>query len=286
MTNPAVEPSSTFEVFSNGASTVVWGDALHALDAVVEDSEADLIFADPPYNIGKRFGAFLDAWPSESAYFAWCKQWLDTCIRKLTDNGTMYVMASTQAMPLFDLYLRERVEVISRIVWCYDSSGVQARSRFGSLYEPMLHCVKDPRKYTFNADAILVDAPTGSRRKLMDYRADPPRVYNHQKVPGNVWEFPRVRYRMEEYEEHPAQKPERLLERVLLASTHAGDLVVDPFAGTFTASAVAARLGRRSVGIEAQLDYVRIGLRRLELRTELHGVSLARAPKRTARRRV
>ena len=271
------------EVFTDGRTTVVWSDAVKGLERVVKDGTANLIFADPPYNLGKQFASFLDSWASEEEYVAWCKEWLAVCVRKLAPDGSFYLMASTQAMPTLDLFIRNELTVLSRIVWAYDSSGVQARKYFGSLYEPILHCVRDPRSYTFNADAIMVEAPTGARRKLIDYRANPPRPYRSHKVPGNVWTIPRVRYRMPEYEEHPAQKPERLLERIILASSRPGDLVVDPFAGTFTTSAVAARLGRQSVGVELELEYVRVGLRRLALRDELHNVPL-RSPHKRFRR--
>ena len=83
------------------------------------------------------------------------------------------------------------------------------------------------------------------------------------KVPGNAWYFPRVRYRMEEYENHPSQKPESLLERIILASSHEGSLILDPFAGTFTTAAVAKRLNRKSISIELQEEYLKIGLRRV-----------------------
>jgi site-specific DNA-methyltransferase (adenine-specific) len=137
--------------------------------------------------------------------------------------------------------------------------------------------VKDPARYTFNADAIRVEAPTGARRRLIDYRKPTPAPYSHDKVPGNVWYFPRVRYRMPEYEEHPTQKPEALLARIVAASSRPGDLVLDLFAGTFTASAVAQRLGRRSVGVEQEPDYVAIGLRRLGLATRFRGATLRRS---------
>ncbi|MBF0555982.1 MAG: adenine-specific DNA-methyltransferase, partial [Nitrospirae bacterium] len=145
-----------------------------------------------------------------------------------------------------------------------------------SLYEPILFCVKDKHNYTFNANEILVDAKTGSKRKLIDYRKNPPQIYNSTKVPGNVWEFPRVRYKMEEYENHPTQKPVVLLERIIKASSNSGDLVLDPFSGTFTTSFVASKLGRNSIGIELQEDYVKIGLRRLELQQEYNGEKLVR----------
>ena len=178
-------------------------------------------------------------------------------------------------MPFLDLYLRDRTVILSRIVWHYDSSGVQAKNYFGSLYEPILFCVKDANHYTFNADAIKVEARTGAQRKLIDYRKPVPAQYNTEKVPGNVWYFPRVRYRMNEYEEHPSQKPESLIERILKASSNPGDLVLDPFAGTFTTGAVAQRLSRRSICIEREEKYIPVGLRRLGLADTFQGKAIA-----------
>ena len=217
-------------LFGTKEVTIAQGDALVILDRHVEDATVNLVFADPPYNIGKSFGACRDKWPSDKGYAEWCYQWLGVCLRKLTGNGSLYVMTSTQAMPYLDLWLRDQCTVRSRIVWHYDSSGVQAKRYYGSMYEPILYCVKDPKNCTFNADAIEVQARTGAVRKLIDYRKPEPTPYNSKKVPGNVWYFPRVRYRMDEYEEHPSQKPEALLERVIRASSNPGDLVLDPFA--------------------------------------------------------
>jgi site-specific DNA-methyltransferase (adenine-specific) len=188
-------------------------------------------------------------------------------------------MTATQNMPHFDLFLRDKLTILSRIVWYYDSSSVQARKYFGSLYEPILHCVKDPNNYTFNANDILVEARTGAVRKLIDYRKPVPKVYNSKKVPGNVWHIPRVRYRMDEYENHPTQKPIALLDRIIKASSNEGDLVLDPFSGTFTTSYVARELKRRSIGIEISEEYLKIGLRRLHIATEFHGERLRRERK-------
>ena len=103
--------------------------------------------------------------------------------------------------------------------------------------------------------------------------------YNSKKVPGNVWYIPRVRYRMKEYEDHPAQKPGALLERIIKASSNEGDVVLDPFAGTFTTCAVAKRLNRKSIGIEIEEKYIKIGLRRLGLASTFKGQPLLKAPK-------
>ncbi len=259
--------------FAKGGHTIILGDAIEALRSIKNES-IQLIFADPPYNIGKKFANFRDKWPSDADYASWCEQWLDLCIEKLSSNGSLYVMTSTQCMPYLDLYLRDRIHVISRLVWHYDSSGVQAKGKYGSMYEPILFCTKDPKGYVFNGDDIKVEAKTGSKRKLIDYRKAVPTPYNTSKVPGNAWYFPRVRYRMPEYENHPTQKPEALLERIILASSNPGDTVLDPFSGTFTTSAVAKRCKRKSIGIDQAADYVKIGLRRLSIQEHFDGEKL------------
>jgi site-specific DNA-methyltransferase (adenine-specific)/adenine-specific DNA-methyltransferase len=269
--------------FEHEGHTILHGDVLKAL-ATVDTDSVDLIFADPPYNIGKDFNGLRDL-REEGEYLDWCRAWIDECLRVLSPRGTFYLMCSTQMMAHLDLYCRERLQVLSRIVWTYDSSGVQARKYFGSMWEPILHMVADPRDYVFNADDIKVEAKTGAKRNLIDYRKDPPQPYSNEKVPGNVWDFARVRWRMEEYEDHPSQKPEALLERVIRASSNPGDLVMDPFAGTFTTCAVAARLGRRSLGVEINESYVKVGLRRVGIPSDYPIDELAKVKARKTNNR-
>lgn len=273
-----------FPSFSNKLSTVYQGNCIEVLDTCVADESIDLIFADPPYNIGKKFGEFEDKWPSDQEYAQWCQQWISMCIKKLKPNGSFYLMTSTQAMPLIDVWIRKKCTILSRIIWHYDSSGVQAKKFYGSMYEPILFCVKNPKNYTFNADAIEVEAKTGAVRKLIDYRKETPTPYKTTKVPGNVWYFSRVRYRMEEYEEHPSQKPEALLERIIKASSNPGDVVLDPFGGTFTTSAVAQRLDRRSISMDTHEEYIKIALRRLGISKEYNGAPLTTMNKKYTRR--
>jgi site-specific DNA-methyltransferase (adenine-specific) len=267
------------EIFKNRNHKIIFGDVIEALSLYVQDNSVDLIFADPPYNIGKNFNGRKDKWDSDEDYLNWSYTWLSLCISKLKENGSLYVMTSTQFMPYFDLYLRDRLTILSRIIWTYDSSGVQAKNYFGSMYEPILYCVKDKNHYTFNSEDILVEAKTGAKRKLIDYRKKIPTVYNSEKVPGNVWDFPRVRYRMEEYENHPTQKPIALLERIIKASSNEGEVVLDPFSGTFTTCSVANTLGRKSVGIDIEEEYVKIGLRRVGIAEDYDGVKLEREKK-------
>ncbi|NTU73957.1 adenine-specific DNA-methyltransferase [Candidatus Roizmanbacteria bacterium] len=250
-------------IFEKDGHKIIQGDVLDVLRTQISEASIDLIFVDPPYNIGKNFNGASDKWASDEEYLSWCYEWIDLCVLKLKPNGSFYLMTATQFTPYFDIYLRKRLSILSRIVWCYDSSGVQAKKYYGSLYEPILFCVKDVRNYTFNSQDIQITAKTGAQRKLIDYRKPIPTPYNTLKVPGNVWDFPRVRYRMDEYEDHPSQKPVALLERIIKASSNIGDTVLDPFSGTFTTSFVAQNLGRSSIGIEISEEYTKIGLRRL-----------------------
>jgi adenine-specific DNA-methyltransferase len=264
--------------FGDESKKIIHGDALTELKKLPSTS-VDLIFADPPYNIGKDFDGLVESWDEET-FLAWLFECIDECHRILTPQGTMYIMNSTENMPYIDLKCRQLFTIKSRIVWSYDSSGVQAKNFFGSMYEPILMMVKDSKSYTFNRDDVLVEAKTGAKRALIDYRKNPPQPYNHQKVPGNVWDFPRVRYLMDEYENHPTQKPQALLERVILASSNPGEIVLDPFAGSFTTGATAVALNRRFIGIEVNDEYVKMGLRRLSISSHFSENDLAKVKKR------
>lgn len=242
---------------------IIVADIIEGLNKVKNDS-IDLIFIDPPYNLGKKYADNIeDSWNSEKEYIDWVYSWLDIAIKKLNKNGSLYIMNSVQNMPYIDIYLRNKLHILSRIVWSYDSSGLQAKKFYGCLYEPIIFAVKSKYKYTFNSNDILVEAKTGAKRNLIDYRKNPPQKYNTKKVPGNVWNFSRVRYKMHEYVEHPSQKPEILLERIVKASSNEGDKVLDLFAGTFSMGVVCKRLNRNYIGIEKSVHYSDIGKKRL-----------------------
>ena len=270
----------TEENMNNNNSMAILGDSLSVLKKMI-DKSVQLIFADAPYNIGKDFGNNSDKWDSVHAYIEWCKTWIDECMRVLSDNGTMYFMTATQHMPYLDVFASEKYNVLCRIIWSYDSSGVQSKKMYGSLYEPILMISKTSKaSYTFNYEDILVEAKTGAKRKLIDYRKNPPQPYSSQKVPGNVWDFSRVRFKMGEYENHPTQKPEALLERIIKASSNPGDVVLDPFSGSFTTSAVAVRLGRVGIGIDLNEEYYEMGLRRTGITMTRNGKSLEKVKTR------
>ncbi|MFA1645284.1 MAG: DNA methyltransferase, partial [Enterobacteriaceae bacterium] len=120
--------------YGDNSTKIVHGDALTELKKL-PDASVDLVFADPPYNIGKDFDGLRELW-DEKEFHAWLFECIDECHRVLKETGTMYIMNSTENMPYIDIKCRELFEIKSRIVWAYDSSGVQAKRFFGSMYEP------------------------------------------------------------------------------------------------------------------------------------------------------
>tara|TARA_B100000575_G_C23129464_1_gene654880 strand:- start:1259 stop:2122 length:864 start_codon:yes stop_codon:yes gene_type:complete len=267
-----------FNIFKNNRHKIYFGDTLSCFKDIADES-VDLVFADPPYNIGKDFDGVKDKY-NEKEYLLWMENWIDEIYRVLKKNGTAYLMNSTQNFASMDLIAREKFFVISRVIWAYDSSGVQAKKSFGSSWEPILHLVKNKKDYTFNARDIEVEAKTGAQRNLIDYRKTPPQPYKKTKIPSNVWNFSRVRYLMDEYENHPTQKPEALLERIILASSNKDDLVLDPFGGSFSTSAVAKKLKRKSISFDINEEYIKIGIRRLSLPSNYSEKELQKIKKR------
>jgi site-specific DNA-methyltransferase (adenine-specific)/adenine-specific DNA-methyltransferase len=265
------------KIYKNKNHTIYNGDVFECFSKI-KDKSIDLIFADPPYNIGKDFDGLIDK-KNEQDFLVWSYKWIDEVYRVLKENGSFYLMNSTQSMPFLDLYCRKYFNVISRIVWSYDSSSVQSKSSFGSQWEPILFMSKG-KKYKFNSKDIEVEAKTGAQRKLIDYSKTQPRPYNNKKIPGNLWNFNRIRYLQEEYENHPTQKPEVLLERIIRVSSNKNDLILDPFSGSFTTSAVAKKNLRKSIGFEINEGYIKIGLRRLDIKSHFSSKELEKIKKR------
>lgn len=259
------------ELVSDENTIIALGDTINFLNGIKNET-IDLIFADPPYNLGKDFGKGKDSWDCKKEYLDWCYKWIDECFRVLKPDGSFYLMNSTQNIPFINIYLEEHYHIVNNIIWSYDSSGVQSKKKFGSLYEPITFATKkNSAKYTFNWSDIMVEAKTGAKRKLIDYRKNPPQPYNTKKVPGNVWDFPRVRFKMDEYENHPSQKPEILLERIVKVSSNVGDIVLDPFGGSFSTAGVARRLNRKALSVDINDEYFKIGIRRTEISDKYKG---------------
>jgi DNA modification methylase len=229
---------------------LILGDALIELQNV-PDGSVDLIIADPPYNLGKDYGNNHDI-KGFDEYLEFSRTWLRLAASKLKPNGTMYVFMGFRFISyLFDILDRDvRLFFNSWIVWHY-TQGMGKTKGFSPRHDDVLMFTKS-KEFVFNLDDIRVPQKYYRDRNNM-------RGAN----PGDVWEFSHVHYCNENRQAHPTQKPEGLIERMVLASSNEGDTVLDPFSGSGTTLRVCQQLSRAGIGIEINPDYVEATKQRL-----------------------
>ena len=239
------------------------GDAVEFLSRL-EPGSVGLLFTDPPYNKGKDFGNNRDR---RADYESWTARWLDLARRSLAPDGSIYVCSTWEQSGLIQRLLDERFVVRNRITWKRDK-GRGARANWKNNHEDVWFATAGDR-YTFNLDAVKVRKPVvapyrdaSGGPKDWTESADGRHRMTH---PSNMWTDLCVPFwSMRENTPHPTQKPERLVERILQASSLPGDFVVDPFLGSGTSAVIARRLGRRFAGVDLNPDYVRLALKRLD----------------------
>jgi DNA modification methylase len=229
---------------------VVAGDAILEMQKL-QPASVDLVIADPPYNLGKNYGNNHDAKEFEE-YLVFSRRWLTEARRVLTPTGTIYVFMGFRFISyIYDILDRElKMFFTNWIVWHY-TQGIGRKKGFSPRHDDILMFTKSP-KYKFNLDAVRVPQKYFRDRNNM-------RGAN----PGDVWEFSHVHYCNENRQEHPTQKPEGLIERLILASSDQDNLVLDPFSGSGTTLRVCQQLGRRAMGFEINPDFVQMTRERL-----------------------
>jgi DNA modification methylase len=251
---------------------VFTGDCLKVL-ADLPEATVDLAFADPPFNIGYEYDVYHDR-KGRSDYLAWTEKWLAAVRRLLKPTGSFYVAIGDEYAAEVKVRLDALgLEMRNWIVWHY-TFGVHCTKKFTRSHAHIFYYVVDPKRHTFNADAVRV--PSARQTTYADRRANP-----KGRLPDDTWVlrpqedarlFPpesdtwyvsRVCGTFKERTGHPCQMPEAVLERIVRASSNAGDVVLDPFAGSGTTLAVAKRLGRRYLGVELSEDYAAAIRRRL-----------------------
>ena len=247
---------------SKPADGVFVGDALEFLGRL-ESGSVDLIVTDPPYNKGKDFGNNRDR---RKDYGEWTARWLDLAKRALSPQGSIYVCSSWEQSGLIQGLLEDRFVVRNRITWKRDK-GRGARTNWKNNLEDVWFATAGDQ-YTFNVDAVKVRKPViapyrDAAGKPKDW-SEAPDGRHRMTHPSNIWTDLCVPFwSMPENTPHPTQKPERLVERILLASSRPGDWVVDPFLGSGTTAVVSRKLGRRFAGVDLNPDYIRLALKRL-----------------------
>lgn len=222
---------------------IIAGDALIELEKLKTES-VDLIIADPPYNLGKDYGNNHDILGFDE-YLSFSFNWLRQAHRILKSNGTLYVFMGFRFISyLYDILDRDlNMFFNSWIVWHY-TQGMGKTKGFSPRHDDILMFTKS-EDFKFNLDSVRVPQKYFRDRNNM-------RGAN----PGDVWEFSHVHYCNGNRQGHPTQKPEGLIERMILASSDEGDLVVDPFSGSGTTLRVCQQLNRKVIGIEINPEYV------------------------------
>lgn len=221
------------------------GDALKLLPRLAAGS-VDLVFADPPFNIGYGYDEYDDARP-KGDYLAWADLWLAAAVRVLHPTGAFFLAIGDEYAAEYKVRL-DALGLTMRnwIVWHY-TFGPHQKKKFGRDHAHILYYTAHRRHFTFNADAVRV---TSARQLAGDKRAHPA-----GRVPGDVWAFARLPGNAKERVGHPCQMPEAVLARIILAASNPGELVLDPFAGSGTTLVVAKKLGRDALGFELSTNY-------------------------------
>ncbi len=247
--------------------SLIHGDTLSVLDTL-PDGFANLIIVDPPYNLKKDFGEAKFVEKSSEEYEDYLRSWFEPLCDKLAPNGSLYMCGDWRCSSSMQRVIEERLTILNRITWQREK-GRGALQNWKNSMEDIWFAVKNPKDYYFNLDAVKL-----RRRVLAPYRQDgQPKDWEETEggryrttCPSNFWDDISVPFwSMPENTEHPTQKPEKLIAKLILASSREGDIVFDPFLGSGTTAVVAKKLGRRYCGIELNLDYCLLAAKRLLL---------------------
>lgn len=232
------------------------------------DACVDLMFADPPYNLTKTFNNKRFRKTSSEAYAAWLDSWLSQTVRLLKPTASVYICGDWESSAAIHHVGEKYFIPRNRITWEREK-GRGAKSNWKKCAEDIwFFTVSDD--YYFNVDAVML------KRQVIAPYTDPngaPKDWTESENgrfrlthPSNLWTDLTVPYwSMPENTDHPTQKPEKLLAKILLASSKSGDLVFDPFNGSGTTTVVAKKLGRHYLGVELDEKYCCLALKRLEL---------------------
>ncbi len=235
---------------------IICGDCIEVLSKAAEPF-ADLIFADPPFNIGYKYDKYYDNVKKKN-YIAWTKDWMSACKKVLKPNGSFYIAIGDDYAANIKI-IADELGLFMRnwIIWHY-TFGQQMKNKFARSHTHIFYFVNDKDNFIFNDHAVRV--PSDRQLIYNDRRANPA-----GKIPDDVWNgYSRVCGTFKERTGwHPCQMPESLLERIIAASSNPGDCLLDPFSGSGTTPAAAFQLGRKYIGVEISETYVEKSIKRL-----------------------
>ncbi len=243
----------------------ILGDCLEVMP-LLPDGFADLLIADPPYNLDKDFNGKKFKKTSDELYTEYTENWIRKAIHILKPDASIYVCCDWQSSSAIEKVLKKYFIIQNRITWQREK-GRGALSNWKNGMEDIWFATNS-RSYTFNVEDVKI-----RRKVIAPYRVDgKPKDWEETEsgnfrntYPSNFWDDISIPYwSMPENTAHPTQKPEKLLARIILASSNAGDVVFDPFLGSGSTSVTAKKLGRHFVGIEIDAQYCVWAEKRLE----------------------
>ncbi len=244
---------------------MICGDSVE-ICAILPEQSVDLLILDPPYNLTKDFNGLKFNSRCNSEYLAYLESWFPQLLRLLKPTATVYFCCDWACSAAVFTLLEKYLTVRNRIIWQREK-GRGAKSNWKNCCEDIWFATVSD-EYTFNIDAVKQ-----KRRVLAPYRSNgQPKDWEESDggkfrltCPSNFWDDISVPYwSMSENTDHPTQKPEKLLAKLILASSNAGDLVLDPFSGSGSTAVTAFKLKRDYCGIELNSEYCCWALARLK----------------------
>jgi adenine-specific DNA-methyltransferase len=252
--------------FSAPGFIIYQRDCVSSLETIRKSRlQIDLTLTSPPYNIGKEYEKVVPV----DEYVAWCSEWMAHVYALTALNGAFWLNVGYFEVPEkglcvpipYLLWDKSSFYLLQEVVWHY-GAGVSSSRRLSPRNEKWLFFVRNPRDYIFNLDAIRdPNVKYPNQKKNGKFRCNP-----LGKNPSDVWAFPKVttgtNRSSKERTGHPAQFPLPVVERIVLASSNIGGVVLDPFLGSGSSCIAAAALGRVGIGFELKHEYVTIAIER------------------------
>jgi len=248
-------------------NSIIHGDIFSTLPHLPA-SFADLLFLDPPYNLRRQFGENSFQEMPVSEYGIWFESWFKPLLEKCRPSASVYVCCDWRSSGTIHAILEKHLIVRNRITWEREK-GRGALKNWKNCLEDIFYCTMSD-EFQFDLEKVKI-----KKRVIAPYRENngDPRGWSAEEGekfrfthPSNLWTDITVPFwSMPENTDHPTQKPEKLVARIILASSRPGDLVLDPFLGSGTSAVAAKKLARKYIGIEKELDYCCIARKRLEI---------------------
>jgi site-specific DNA-methyltransferase (adenine-specific) len=263
---PAIRYFDNHFNISDLTNSVVCGDAFEVLPKL-QPSSFDLLFADPPYNLSKNFGAEKFSRKTNDEYETWLDSWARLCVSLLKSTASVYICGDWRSSAAIQRVGSKYFKLRNRITWEREKGRGAKANWKNSAEDIWFFTVSD--NYTFNLEAVKqrrrVIAPYKVNGEPKDWSETSDGNFRNTH-PSNIWTDISVPFwSMPENTDHPTQKPEKLLAKIILASTDANDLILDPFAGSGTTAVAAKKLGRNFVAIESDENYCLLAQKRLEM---------------------